>query len=193
MNLAPLLILFGVIGSLDAGAAPVSAKSPATEIHVVLFGQPCLLSGPVSKTALQSIHAISPEQLPEIQSVGNAKDSLEKVRKTADLPAGLDRYRELLTKRLEAQSAFFDKLATARKTGKVGELVELSKQSLPEKSLKEFQALAQKLEEPAKNAAATQLKEFYNENLQPDSEEEFHRAIQRMDVHYTCSFDGRSQ
>ena len=193
MNITPLFVLFSLFLSVEVGASPVSGNSSAAEIHVTLFGQPCLLSGPVSKSALQSIHAISPEQLPEIQSASNAKESLERLKKASDLPAGLDRYREFLSKRLEAQANFFEKLASAKKTGKSDGLIEFSKQSLPEKSRKEFEALAHKVGPQTSSQTMTQLKEFFSENLQPDSEEEFHRAIQRMDVHYTCSFDGRNQ
>ena len=34
-----------------------------------------------------------------------------------------------------------------------------------------------------------QLYDLYNEGIEADPEEEFHRAIQRMNVQYTCSFE----
>jgi hypothetical protein len=170
------------------------------EIHVKLFGQPCLLAGPLDEAALKVVHSVSPEQLYPATADGawnegrdQARRALEKIRSTTGLPPVFDRYRERLGKRLEAQLALYDGIESVKTTHKSAGLLTGTRRFVPQAKAKEFEALAKKLESAkagdAFNEAATQLLDSFDSAIEPDPEEEFHRAIHRLSVQYTCSFE----
>jgi hypothetical protein len=177
---------------------PVSAAAPTTNsIKVSLFGQPCLLEGPFSASVLGATDAISPGKIyPEYldihslsSSVSQARRSLETLQKTATVPAGLDRYRERATKRLQAQMAFLGALEKAIAAKKATPMVELFQQSslqVDTKKKKDLAALAPKALDPK---LQEQLFELFNDAIEADPEEEFHRAIRHMNIKYVCSFE----
>jgi hypothetical protein len=175
----------------------------AAEIKVTLFGQPCILKGPVDEKTLRAIHALSPEQaFPPLDFPPKAEDykhSLENVKASTGAGAGLDRYRERLTKRLEAQISFIEALEALKRAKKTGPLRELDKRVASPSKLKDFQAQSRKLETMGDlgagrgKEAAEQLFQSFNDAIEPDPEEEFHGAIHRMNVQYSCTFEENSE
>src|SRR4051812_48584746 len=118
--MARVLIGIAAAAGIFLGMAATKAWStPNAETRVTLFGQSCLLTGPVSEANLKAIHAISPAQMPAGQSAESVRKSLEKIKATSEIPSALEPYRDRLTKRFEAQLAYFDGLASAKKLGKV--------------------------------------------------------------------------
>ncbi len=68
----------------------------------------------------------------------------------------------------------------------------MSKAKLIPRKLKEFETALKKADAAktlAKPATQESLLEAFNDSIEPDPEEEFHRAIQRLGVQYTCSFE----
>jgi hypothetical protein len=190
------LFLALTLAALAADARAATGRS----IRVRLFGQPCLLQGPtrgtIDERALKAIHALSPEQLyPERENTltgASTRRALEKLRAANGIPSGLDRYRERLGKRLEAQLALLEAIEKARKDGKAAPLLATAKANLKGTKLTEFEAAAKKAEAAhtlAKADTQDTLFDLYSDGIEPDPEEEFHRAIQRMGVQYACSFE----
>jgi hypothetical protein len=192
--ISPLLALLALalpIGLARGDAKLSSASTASTEIRVTLFGQPCLLSGPLDEGTLRTIHAISPEKTPAPETADQARQLLERLRKLpAGVPSALDRYREKLGKRVAAQLAYFEGLAGARKNGgKADALLAATREHLiGGKRAKEFEELARKTDLGGA-AGEEALSLAYSEAIEPSPEEEFHRAIQRLNVRYTCSFE----
>jgi hypothetical protein len=198
------ILIFSVLMTSAEAAPPTSSPSPAptltpkTQTRVKLFTQDCLLIGPFSEAVLQSIHSISPEKMPQKETLlpngEAARKFLETVKKASGLPPGLDRYRERLAKRLEAWVAFFNGLKPAGTPLKPDALLTSAKGSIQGPSGQQFEALARKLAKTEKGAAWSsasmeQLLAAYDLAIEPDPQEEFHRAIGKMDVRYNCSFD----
>lgn len=179
------------LGGRTAGAAPAKR-----EIRITLFGQPCLLQGPLDENALRAIHSLSPDQLyPSMENALTAaptRRALDKLRAIAGAPAGLDRYRERLAKRFEAQSLMLAALESTRTTGKAATLLAAAKSKLTGKRRQNFEGTVKKAEAAKTlNKAETldALFDSFNDGIEPDPEEEFHRSIQRMGVQYACSFE----
>jgi hypothetical protein len=173
-----------------------------SQIHVTLFGQPCALRGPFDESTLKAIHAISPEQTYSIRTAEDAeeatsaevKQSLNKISKPALIPpAGLDRYRERLALRLRQLEDFFQGAELARKTHSPSELIETGGLYLKGVEARSFDELAERFAENQKTDVALKARLFdlYSSAIEPDPEEEFHLAIQRLNVSYSCAFDGK--
>jgi hypothetical protein len=117
------------------------------------------------------------------------------VKTTTTAGAGLDRYRERLTKRIEAQLAFIDALEALKRERKNTLLRGLERRIVSPTKLKEFAAQSRKVEAMGDlgsgrgKEAAEQLFQAYNDAIEADPEEEFHAAIHRMNVQYTCTFE----
>lgn len=173
--------------ALSANASTPSASPETVQVPVTLFGQPCTLTGPLSEAALRALHSISPEQTPPARSAEPARNALGKVKKITHLPPALDRYREKLSRRLEAQVAFYDGLGIARKTNKLDKVYEAIKQHLPEARGKNVEAVARRFN--GDGVVTNEIIDAFEEALEPMPEEEFHRAIQRLNVRYACSFE----
>lgn len=175
----------------------LSVSAQASEIRVTLFGQPCTLQGPTSEATLKAIHSVSPEQLYPTFEPGEksaaVKSALDKLRAAQNVPSGLDVYKDLLGKRLEAQFAFLSGLDDAEKTKKADALIGKTKTFLSESRQKSIETLARKLEGPLNSTqrgeVVQQLFSSFTESLPSDPEEEFHKAIHRMKVQYSCSFE----
>jgi hypothetical protein len=175
----------------------LSTSAQAAEIKVTLFGQPCTLQGPTPEATLKAIHSVSPEQLYPTFEPGEksaaVKSALDKLHAAQNVPSGLDVYKDLLGKRLEAQFAFLSGLDVAEKTKKADELIGKTKPLLSESRQKSFETLAKKLESPLnasqRGEIVQQLFSSFTESLPSDPEEEFHKAIHRMKVQYICSFE----
>ena len=183
----PLLQL--IICVLTASTSAWALRSPQSEIRVHLFGQPCTLQGPVNNVTLKQIHSVSPEQLYPLREAqlkdGSTKKVLQKVRTTesASFPPFLERYRERLVKRLEAQASFIEGLEKFSAQKKTPHLIELARRYALPKKLKELEAQLQLTTD-----VETAFDQF-SDAIEPDPEEEFHRGIQRMSIQYVCSFD----
>ncbi|MGZ3708682.1 MAG: hypothetical protein ACXWPM_07810, partial [Bdellovibrionota bacterium] len=124
----------------------MAATAPMTEVRVSLFGQPCTLQGPLDQATLKAIHTVSPEQMYPGTTMSDtteaARKTLEKIRGATTLPSMLDRYREKLARRIEAQISFIDGVDAAKKTHKAAALMKTSKSFLPQKKVKGFDAIA---------------------------------------------------
>ncbi len=190
------ILLLGVqLQPLNARAERKSKRSTtSSEIRVTLFGQPCLLNGPMDQESLKAIHAISPEQIPPATNAEQARRMIEKLKKNPTLPNVLDPYRERMTKRLEAQIAYFDAMANARKSGKGEPLFQAVKVHVQPKRWSEFQQFVKKFEiqdavTEWNDSVIDQITGAYNEVIESNPEEDFHRAIKRLRVQYACAFE----
>lgn len=165
-----------------------------SEIKVSLFGQPCQLTGPVSEAILNSIHAISPEKISTPETADQARRDLAALRAIGGLPTEFDRYRDLLTKRLESYQIFHEAIATARRAGKPDSLFSAVKPLLEARKFKTFQAAVRKAVPKTGTAAWTpgameQVRDEFERLSPPDPQEEFQRGIRRLKVFYNCTFE----
>ncbi len=186
--LVQLLLLTSTFGWGGPSPTPSRAPAPKKEIKVTLFGQPCVLAGPADETTLQLVHSISPEQIypngtPTLASTraSELKSVLAKLDK-GGIPAPLDHYRERLSRRLSAQIEFIDAVDAAKKQKKPA-LIDKAVSQNCKGSLKKKAALGSEQLEA--------LFESYNDCIEAEPEEDFHRAIQRMGIQYSCAFDER--
>jgi hypothetical protein len=201
---SPALAAFGA--SLLFSSAPLSMSfaaraaraDPPTRISIKLFGQPCVLEGPLAAPTLQQIHSISPEEICSPFSTDRTPEetrkALEHLKSLSGLPPSLDRYRERLTRRLSAELAFLEAMQEARKSRNGQPLVDSTKAYLQAGKRRDFVTLAKSFVTAAPESAkrkelASQLYDFYNEAIDASPEDEFHRAIRSMNVQYTCSFE----
>lgn len=188
-------LAFGVL----LGATSIAhADADQHQIKVSLFGQPCMLEGPMSESALKAIHAISPEQLyPTFEpgeSADSAKKALEKLNAARDLPSAFDTYREGLRKRLESEIPFLSRIVSAHRDDRADLLLADAKKFVPEAKQKGFETLAMKLESKEiphsqKKQVVQELFDYYNDAIPAAPEEEFHRAIHQLKVQYVCTFE----
>jgi hypothetical protein len=109
------------------------------------------------------------------------------------VPAGLDRYKERLGKRLEAQLVVLEAIEGFRKSRSTAALTEAGKKYLTGKRQKEFDAAVSKAvkEPPGDKSREAQdaVFDIFSDGIEADPEEEFHRAIHRLNIQYTCSFE----
>lgn len=179
-----------------------SANPPLHEVKVTLFGQPCLLRGPLAEGVLKEVHRVSPEQAyPSRLAIEPLRQALKRVKGTSALPPSLGPYREKLLKRLQAQVAFFEGLQAIQKTGDASAIIAVTKPYLTNSSVKgggsgkDFEKLARQFKEISKEGPAkheswqTQLRELYMQSIEPDPEKEFHQTIKKLNVEYACSFE----
>ncbi len=187
-----------------------SIASPQTEVHVTLLGQPCLIQGPFDETILKSIHSMGPAQIyPTFtsnnipSSLEQSRKALEKIRSSSGLHALLDRYREKLRKRLEAQVAFLTALLQSQKANKNSFLLKTAGQYLQVRELQTLEGLLKK-KQPSSNKLSDKLGtlstetldvifDLFNDSIEPDPEAEFHRAIKKLGIQYTCAFEGNEE
>lgn len=195
-------LFFALIGACNLPrAAWAIIAGPQTKIHVRLLGQPCLLQGPFDELTLKTIHSIGPAQIyPTLSttdlnsSLDEAQKSLEKIKRVNSIPSLLDRYRDKLGKRLEAQIAFFEGLNLIKTTHKSVHFLETGKKHLKNNDFRQFEILLKKIDSPGKGTLPIQelmeqIFDLYNESIEPDPEAEFHRAIKKINVEYMCSFE----
>jgi hypothetical protein len=162
----------------------------ASEIKVSLFGQPCVLTGPVEESVLQTVHSISPEKIPTPETADQARRDLAALGKVQAIPPDLDRYRDLLTKRLEAHQIFLEALAGAKRAAKPDTVLSAVKPLFEAKKFRSFQDQVRKAWTAVPTPAVLeQVKEQFERFAPPDPQEEFHRAIRRMKVTYDCTFE----
>lgn len=169
------------------------------EIQVTLFGQPCVMNGPFPRASLSLLHEMSPEKLPPDLTLEQMKRIRTRTSDLKEMPLSIEQYRDHLRKRLSAKIAFIEGVAPSKKTKP-----EEAKKALENflKNIKEhlstlqypvFEEAAKKLLEANgsnwSEAFITALRERYENVIQPDTEEEFHRAIRVAKIQYVCAFD----
>ena len=177
----------------------LAADPRIQEIRVNLFGQPCTMEGPFTKAQLTSLHEISPEKIPPAASVSQMKGILAKTAQIKGFPLPIEQYRDHLRKRLAAKIALEEAIQSARK-GKTPD----SRKSLDAllKNLKEHVSTLQypSFESTVKKTFETNnsilndlffegLRERFEGVIQPETEEEFHKAIRVAKIQYVCVFD----
>jgi hypothetical protein len=106
----------------------------------------------------------------------------------------LDRYRDKLSNRFKAQLAFLNAMEEYKNTHQPASLQKVGKEYLTPKGFRSFLTPLKKLETAKKNPSQEretleQIFDTYNEEIEPDPESEFHRAIKKLNVQYTCSFE----
>lgn len=213
------MLILTILGLL---ATPLWATSSTPtlvekEIKVKLFGQLCLLKGPFPESTLKIIDTVSPAQviaIPENLSLeeglteSSLRDALARLQNAENLPSELGVYQDKLTSRLKALLKFFEGLKPESKSQKpktreaiLLESVEKAIQYTPPGPLhNKFKALAKELPNTRARVKANsslkgieaQLLEIYLKLITPEPEEEFHRALRVLNVHYVCSFDETS-
>ncbi len=176
-----------------------AAEEKLEEIQVTLFGQPCTMNGPFPRATLTLLHEISPEKVPPMASVELMKKIRAKTALLKTVPFTIEQYRDHLRKRLSAKIALEEGLATAKKSKPAD-----SRRALESlfKNLKEhisslqyppFETSTKKAFETAgavwNDAFVDSLRERYDGAIQPETEEEFHKAIRLAKIQYICVFD----
>ncbi|MEK6578745.1 MAG: hypothetical protein AABZ55_05915 [Bdellovibrionota bacterium] len=170
-----------------------------SQLDVTLFGQPCLLQGPLDKSKLQAIHSISPEQaLPAYEnrlSSESTRVALLKVKKIAGLPAAVDLYKEKLVRRLEGQVAFLEALDSSRSAKNLTPIISIIEKLLSPDKRKEVEAKIKKLD-PSRlfsNDLIEPIFQAFSDAIEPDPEDLFHRGIKKIGVQYICSFEAEGE
>lgn len=196
-----LLCTFLAVGLLGPWMSPLAIAATASkEIRITLFGQPCLLQGPLDEKSLRTIHSLSPDQLYPTRenslSSAPTRRALEKLRSITEAPAGLDRYRERLAKRLDAQLILLGAIESLRSDSKAGPLLAAAKSKLTGKRQKDFEIAVKKAEATKSLSKAETLDalfDIFSDGIEADPEEEFHRSILRMGAQYACSFENTGE
>ncbi len=194
-KLAHFFMLILSVSSAGMPRAVLAAKSNhLQEIKISLFGQSCTMSGPFQQAVLKSIHSISPEQMPPVQSKEQARQLLSRLKNAGSTPSELMSYRDKMIKRLEGLSAFFDALAQAKKDQSIEPLTALNTKWVISESKKEYES-ALKSSSTRENAqqwndaTSDQAREIFERFSVPDPQEEFHRSIQKIRVSYACFYE----
>ena len=189
-------VYFLTLGFLVNGPSEAAAKNE--QINVTLFGQPCTMSGPFNRATLTQIHEISPEKIrPDFTA-----EQMKKVRtKASGKKVGqtqIDNYREHLRKRLSAKIAFNESIEEAKKKSiKTPQAFKAwltnLKENIPSEKFDTFyeeaRSLFEKNGEKWSDTYIELLRGKYEALIEPDTEEEFHKAIRLAKIQYLCAFD----
>lgn len=176
----------------------LSGMALATQIDVKLFGHDCKLEGPVDERALRAIHAISPDQITPDSSLGGSKPylkSIEILKKNKEMSPQFDRYRERLAARLEAQAAFWQEFEKLPKTRAIDTLLKSLKRHLrPGKESAALTELRKLKDASSKTDAARTILDTafsaFNDAIEMEPDDDFHRAIHKLQIQYLCDYDG---
>ncbi|MEN9722376.1 MAG: hypothetical protein RJB38_362 [Pseudomonadota bacterium] len=166
---------------------------PTKSITVLLFGQPCELSGKESgltEKQLRALHQISPEQTPSTESIATLKSSIERLKSTEDVPDALAHYRHQRSQFLKNRLKFEEALAAVHQNGQVKAFADTTRDLLP---ARRHPALIKKLEAALRSGPSVRAWESVRESFidysGPDGEETFHRILRRMKIQYQCTFE----
>ena len=191
----------GAPGDVPAKATPTPAapkESGVQEIQVTLFGQPCTMSGPYPRPALSLLHEISPEKIPPDLSVDQMKRVRTKCGELKGMPMPIEQYRDHLRRRLSAKIAFEEAIAQSKKSkAKDGRALDPFLTNVKEHiSTLQYTAFSGETRKAFESGGAiwnepflTSLRERFENVIQPDTEEEFHKAIRAVKIQYVCAFD----
>lgn len=177
--------------------ADVRADDKLQEIQVTLFGQPCTMSGPYTKATLSLLHEVSPEKIPPTLSIDGMKKVRAKAMSLKGMTSQIETYREHLRKRLSAKIAFEEAVREAKKKPQGQQSLRTLLTNIKEHVLvgkyeafeAETKALFEKNAEKWNEFFLDPLREKYEVVIQPDTEEEFHKAIRIAKIQYVCAFD----
>ncbi len=191
-SLSLLLLCFALTPLVsEAQKKRPTSESSANEIAVQLFGQKCTLQGPVAHEVLRKIHSVSPEQNPPPRNKEELRVLRQKIQGIQNLPQGLERYQEKLVRYLDSRSQFFKGMDAYAKSKKKADFVgSIQSELLPSRKA----AFLKQIEQPlyadlSKAEVAAQIEMIFLNSISPSPDEEFHRAIQRMNVWYSCSME----
>lgn len=188
------LFFAGCLGVTLPGAEAANSKQ---EIKVTLFGQTCTMSGPYPTATLQWIHEVSPEKVPPDQTLEQMKKVRSKLAGAKSVSPEIDLYRDHLRKRISAKIAFEEAIREAKKKGNTPKSFEIFminvKEHITPTLLLSFET-SMKKQFAERNSIwegefAQALKEKFEESIQPETEEEFHKAIRKSNIQYGCNFD----
>jgi hypothetical protein len=185
--------------------APLSVKSNPkadstieNKINVSLFSQPCMMLGPVAKDVLESLHSISPEKIRPDLSVMEMEKIKAKAAKATGFDPGMTLYRDHLVKRLSAKISFDSSLKQLekKKGGKPPTpdvLLQNVKEHISPIRFTDFKARIESQFKENKGLVLNKvliqkLKDEYEQFIQPDTEEEFHKMIKSSQIRYECHF-----
>lgn len=189
-----ILTLLGLVPWLGVDAR---ADEKLQEIQVTLFGQPCTMSGPYTKATLSLIHEVSPEKIPPTLTIDGMKKVRAKAMNLKGMTSQIETYREHLRKRLSAKIAFEEAVREAKKKPQGAQslktLLTNIKEHVQTGKFESFEsetkALFEKNAEKWNEFFLDPLREKYESIIQPDTEEEFHKAIRNAKIQYVCAFD----
>lgn len=192
-------------GEIPAKSAPANPGAKGAEkeagklqeIQVTLFGQPCTMSGPFPRPSLTLLHEISPEKIPPDLSVDQMKRVRAKTGNLKGMPMPIEQYRDHLRKRLSAKIAIEEAIAQAKKAKDARKGLDTALTNLKEHvsplQYPGFADASRKAFESAGSAWSEGFAGFFRERfdgvIQPDTEEEFHKAIRIAKIQYVCVFD----
>lgn len=169
---------------------PVVFAAKKNEIPVTLFGQNCSLEGPYSKDVLKMIHEISPEKISPTLTVDQMKKMRTKIAQVKNVHPLIESYKDHLSKRLAALIAFAESI---KSTKDIDSFLKNVKEHISVLQYENFKSEAQKILEKSKNkwdeTFKQELKLKYETVIEPETEEEFHRATRQASVQYICNFD----
>ncbi|MGE0616279.1 MAG: hypothetical protein AB7P04_11625 [Bacteriovoracia bacterium] len=175
---------------------PFAADGPS--VAVTLFGQPCTLKGPtgsagpsaIDKKSLEAIHAISPAEMPPIQSQQQAKTLLDRLQKATALPPELKNYTDQFKSHVNAYITYFDAIAAAKKEKSAKVFLDQVQPVLRARGAARLKKLAQGFGKDITYGFLEEMNDAFSEATTPRPEAEFHRTIKRLGIHYSCSFEG---
>ncbi len=182
---------------LLAARLAIAAKPIPSGVEVDLLGRPCLLKGPFSKAVLLSVHQMGPEKITPNLTPKEMEQIAKQAASSKSLPPALSAYRDRLVKRLRAQVAYDKSLTDLKKKPYNPELSELFVKGLKEHmNATRFPLFRDEIRNLfSKNTKKTltpefleKIKETVTSYIEPDTEEEFHKAIRTSDIRYECHF-----
>lgn len=195
---APVFAAPGAPPAKAAPAADATKDSAVQEIQVTLFGQPCTMSGPYPRPALSLLHEISPEKIPPDLTVEQMKRVRTKCSELKGMPMPIEQYRDHLRRRLSAKIAFEEAIAQSKKSkAKDRRALEPFLTNVKEHiSTLQYPAFAGETRKAFESGGSVwseaflaSLRERFESVIQPDTEEEFHKAIRTVKIQYVCAFD----
>ena len=192
------------MGAPGQPVAKPKAEAPAAkgdeklqEIQVTLFGQPCTMSGPFARTSLTLLHEISPEKIPPDLTLEQMRRIRTKTGDLKNMPMPIEQYRDHLRKRLSAKIAFDEAISQAKKSKDSKKSIDPFVTNLKEHiSPLQYPGFAEATKKSFEvggsiwnEAFIASVRERFENSIQPDTEEEFHKAIRAAKIQYVCAFD----
>lgn len=198
-------LLVYLVGTTPIFAAEKPSGSSSTlthEVRVILFGQPCLLSGAYPKKVLEKIHSISPEKMPPAMDLKSTLESLKKLQDSQkgskEIPDHLADYAAMLKKYYTAMEVYFKALPSLLKDSSTDEFVKQIQSVVPKTSIPKLKTKAEQVLMEARlnknkaslseSSSVEDLLDLFMESAPKREEILFHQAIRIMGVSYLCAF-----
>ncbi len=175
------------------GLALWTMPAAAEQIQVLLFGHPCQLGGPAgtfSSDQLLAIHRISPEQTPSGAGTGELSNFIERLKAEKRVPEKFSKYRSKRIELLEKRLRFEEAVTKVHRTGDRTAFAEATTSLIhPRRHPLLLRKLDAALKAGPSQRAWDEVREIFVEFSGPDGEEEFHRTLRQLQVHYQCAFE----